>query len=366
MKNFKDKAVIILLGGFMLGMLILSILIPDMEYSVSERKKLQTFPTVSVRNILSGKFMSEYEEYTADQFPFRDMFRKIKASAEMKFLGRKDNNGLYEYDGYIAKTEYPLDEESIAKAAEKFTFLYDKFLKESEGRVYLSVVPDKNFFLADISGHLKIDYEELTSSLRKKMPYAEYIDIFPLLELSDYYLTDTHWKQESLIDVSQALINGMGGEIPDEYLVTTVDDVPFYGVYASQYALNEESDKISYLTNDIIDSFIVYDYENGKNIPVYDEGKITSDDPYELFVGGPVSLITIENPSVKNGKELIVFRDSFGSSLAPLISQAYEKTTLIDIRYISPNILSNFVEFDGQDVLFIYSSMVINNSETLK
>ncbi len=364
MKKLKDKIIIVLLGGFMFGMTILGIILPDMEYSVSERRELESFPEITVKNILSGKFMADFEDYASDHFPLRDMFRKIKAGAD-KMLEKQDVNGIYEHDGYLAKMDHPIDYDSIENAAEKFGKIYESYLGKSEGKIYLSVIPDKNCFLAQPSGHLSYDVSLLAGSLAEKMPYAEYIDILPLLSAEDYYLTDTHWKQENIIGIADTIKKAMGAETSSEYVAVT-NDIPFYGVYASQYALNESHDNISRVESDIISSLKVYDHENMKEIPVYDEGKITSDDPYELFLGGPVSLITIENPSVHNGKTLTVFRDSFTSSLAPLLAEGYEKVTLIDIRYIAPNVLSNFVEFDGGDVLFIYSSMVINSSETLK
>lgn len=61
-----------------------------------------------------------------------------------------------------------------------------------------------------------------------------------------------------------------------------------------------------------------------------------------------------------------MFRDSFGSSLAPLFIEGYKKITLVDIRYMHPNMLEQFIEFNNQDVLFIYSTSVLNNSEMLK
>ena len=94
--------------------------------------------------------------------------------------------------------------------------------------------------------------------------------------------------------------------------------------------------------------------------------KADGNDPYEIFLSGPVSLLTIENPMAKSEKELIVFRDSFGSSLIPLLAEGYQKTTLVDIRYIQSDFLPNFVDFTGKDVLFLYSTVVLNNSETLK
>ena len=71
--------------------------------------------------------------------------------------------------------------------------------------------------------------------------------------------------------------------------------------------------------------------------------------------------------SMAKGKgELIVFRDSFGSSLIPLLAEEYEKITLVDIRYISSSLLGEFISFDGQQVLFLYSSLLLNSSMGMK
>ena len=85
-----------------------------------------------------------------------------------------------------------------------------------------------------------------------------------------------------------------------------------------------------------------------------------------MFLGGSKSLLVIENPDALSDKELVIFRDSFGSSLTPLLIESYSKITVVDIRYMMSNILGNFIEFDDQDVLFMYSMPVINNSNTMK
>ena len=33
----------------------------------------------------------------------------------------------------------------------------------------------------------------------------QYIDIFPLLSIEDYYNTDTHWRQDCIVDVQNIL-----------------------------------------------------------------------------------------------------------------------------------------------------------------
>ena len=79
-----------------------------------------------------------------------------------------------------------------------------------------------------------------------------------------------------------------------------------------------------------------------------------------------MSLLTVESPNARTDRELVVFRDSFASSLAPLLLEGYSRVTLVDIRYLSPTQLGRYLTFTDQDVLFLYSVNVLNNSETIK
>ena len=69
-------------------------------------------------------------------------------------------------------------------------------------------------------------------------------------------------------------------------------------------------------------------------------------------------VLTIENHSALQKRELVVFRDSFGSSLVPLLLEGYSKITVVDIRYISPQILGEYVDFTNCDVLFIFNTLI--------
>ena len=123
---------------------------------------------------------------------------------------------------------------------------------------------------------------------------------------------------------------------------------------------------MNYLTGGAIDAATVYNYETDTTGSVYDMEKAVGHDPYEMFLSGSVSLLRIENPQNTSGRRLVMFRDSFGSSLTPLLIEGYSSITLVDIRYLSPSQLGNFLTFDRQDVWFLYSTSVLNNSSTLK
>lgn len=334
------------------------------DYSDSERRRLAQMPSPSLSGITSGRYMTQFESYTQDQFPGRDSLRGLKTLFSTTVLGQLDNNGLYFYDGYGAKLEYPLEENSIDHAAERFTYLYDTCLAPNDCKVFFSVIPDKNCFLGPESGRLTMDYSALIGQLRQAMPYAAYIDITQTLELSDYYKTDPHWRQEALMDTADALAAGLGIRLQEEYTVTT-SDIPFYGVYAGQSALSFEPEPLRYLTSPALEQCVVTNLENGNVGGIYDLKKAAGKDPYDLFLSGPVSLLTIDNPACPSDRELVVFRDSFASSVVPLLCEGYRKITLVDIRYLRAEYVSEMVDFHGQDVLFLYSTLVLNHSETL-
>ncbi len=346
---------------------IINYLKPQAEFSDTERRKLKQRPDWSVELLLSNNMGDTYEGYAMDQFPFREVFRRIKAYTLYNLFQEKDNNGIYIAGGYAAKLDYPLKEASITNALNKFQYIYDTYLAEHNGNIYTCIVPDKGYYLAEKYGYPHMDYERLYNTIRAGMTYADFIDIRNYLDIKSYYKTDTHWRQEMIKPVAEELLSNMGtagGHLHQFQEITA--ETPFYGVYYGQSALPLEKENITYLTNEMIDSCIVYNYEKDSKGSIYDLSRINSRDPYELFLSGSVPLLTIENPKAVKERELIIFRDSFGSSLTPLIAERYSKITLVDIRYISSSILGDYIDFNGQDVLFLYSTLLLNDSFSLK
>lgn len=363
--KYKNIAVAAVFVALLFGLGAWFVLKPADDFSDSERRLLLKFPEISAENVLSGKFMSDFESYTLDQFPLRDSFRTIKALVSTKLFMKQDNNDIYIKDGYAAAVEYPLKAASIENAEKRLNSIIDRYTDKSNN-IYLSIIPDKNYFLSPISGRLSLDYEAMVSQLKTNVKADSYIDIFSELKLEDYYKTDTHWKQENLLNVADTLLNSMGTSADFTSLSLKSLEKPFYGVYCGQSALPLEGENLRYFSGGYIDSLKVYDFEHSTDMPVYDMEKANGKDPYEMYLSGSISLLSIDNPKATADKELIVFRDSFGSSIAPLLASGYSKVTLVDIRYISSYVLGNFIDFENADILFLYSTLILNNSEQFK
>ena len=355
----KEKVLSVLFVSFITIFLIFNILIKDEEISSVERRKLKSFPKISFKDIMSGDYMEDLDEYVTDQFVLRNQFRNIKAQTNYKLFRKLDNNGIYVIGDNIFKSEYPTNIKSINNFINKINDI-NTYLSENNN-VYLSIIPDKNYYV-DSDKYLNIDYNYLYERMNEIN--IEKIELRDILSLEDYYRTDTHWKQENLLKV----VNRIGEKL--NFKVNSIYNEKIYnkfnGVYLGQSALNLKPDKLVYLTSDIILNSDVYYYENPNANKVYVEKKLNNLDSYDVYLDGASSYIEIINKENKSGRELVVFRDSFASSLTPLLIEFYSKIILIDIRYINSSKYLKLIEFNNQDVLFLYSTLLVNNSSILK
>lgn len=359
----KQMISLILVATILFGGLLTQVVMADEVLSIEERRKLAQFPELTLDQVLSGKFKKALEVYLSDAFPFRSVYRKIKAAAVLQLFGKIDLNGLYLEDGHLSKIEAELDEKQIAYVAKRIEQIRQEYLQNMN--VYYAVIPDKHYFLGASGDYPTMDYEKLMTLFDEKLPEIEGIDLFDVLKIEDYYFTDPHLKQEAL----EALISNLSESMDfsfkplDQYDVYSYGD--FYGAYAGQIGLNVPPDRLNYLIDEVLKSIQVYDVEKDAFFPIYQTESDLSMDAYSLYLGGPSAIQVMENPNANTGKELILFRDSFGSAIAPMMLSGYDKITLIDLRYVSGEILDQYVTFENQEVLFLYSTSIINGGGAL-
>jgi len=360
----KNKILVISFFLVLFGFFIAFFITKDATLSISERRKLASFPKASIQSIFSGEFTDKMEDYLLDQFPARDTFRGIKAHICFDILKKKDNNGIYLVDDGVYKLEYPLNEGQVLLGAQKLNELYDTYL--SGMNVYYAVVPDKNYYIAKENGYVAMDYDKMLQILRSNIKNIKEIGLFDCLGEEDYYRTDLHWKQQNLDQVVKRLSESLDltPQTLDTYKKRSFS--PFYGAYYGQSALEIAADEIIYLNNNTTDNASVYNLEKDSIGTVYTPKAYNGMDAYDLFLSGASAFLVLENKNETSGRELVIFRDSFASSLAPLLLEGYSKITLIDLRYMTSQLLPQLITFKNQEVLFLYSTLVINNSAMLR
>lgn len=352
----KDIVLTIIFITFLFAFMIVNIVKKDDDISYSERRKLQKMPKITYDSVINGTYFNTLDKYTTDQFILRDNFRKIKIDIDL--LTKNNYNKLYLYKDYIIEETYPLNKESILNVTNKINNIKRTYLNDTNN-IYYSIVPDKNYFVN--GDNLKLDYNELKNIMSSNLD-IKYIDIFNELSLKDYYKTDTHWKEEKLSKVVKKLSKEMNFNINNNYNFKRISD--FNGTYSSRIVRKDIKDEIYILDN--VNDMNVYNYETNGYEKIYDLTKLNSFDKYNVYLNGSVSLLKIESMNTSSNKELIVFRDSYGSSLIPLMVDGYKSITVVDTRYISSSMLSNYIDFNNKDILFLYSTLLINDSFTLK
>lgn len=357
--KIKDIVVTIIFLFTVISLFLINVIKEDTDISVAERRKLATMPELTTKSLFDGTYFKKFDSYVTDQFVERDAFRKIKIDIELSTKG--EYNNLYLYNDYIIEEIFPLNSNSINNLTNKINYIKDTYLNDNSN-IYYTIIPDKNYFINN--GNLKLNYNKLQDMMKNNLSNINYINIFDKLTLDNYYKTDTHWKEEDLFNVANTIANQMNFDITNNNVVNTI--TTFKGSYAGRLSVTKDIDTIKTISNPSIDNSSVYNYETKKYTDIYDYTKINSLDKYDIYLSGAVPIIDIINNNTSSDKELIVFRDSYGSSLIPLLIEGYKKITVIDIRYISSKILNKYIDFNDQDVLFMYSILTINNSFSIR
>ncbi|MEG1495256.1 MAG: DHHW family protein [Bacilli bacterium] len=344
--------------------MIVSIFSNDKVISFTERRKLASSPELIIDRNVNMDYFKELDKYLIDQFPLRDELRKVKAMVSYNLLNKMDNNKIFIEGDMVFQLNPVINRKAVVNFTEKLQMIKDKYLNNNN-RIYYSIIPDKNYYLED-KVYPKLDYDDFINTVKLNLNSSfNYIDITNTLALDSYYNTDIHWKQESLNKVAKTLVTGMKLDfVDDKFEVNEYNS--FYGSLYGQSALNLKPDVINYLTNSILDAVKVYNYEKNKYEGIYTTEYLKNIDAYDVFLSGATPLLVLDNENQTNGKELVIFRDSFTSSLAPLLISSYSKITLVDLRYISTELVADKVAFIDADILFLYSVPIINNSFILK
>jgi len=337
------------------GFSLLHLALPDREVSRSERRRLAQLPP------LSSGFSDKLEEYMLDQFPLREQLRTVNSLVRLYGLGQADIHGIYLQGGGAFRMDGPLQEKQVRHAAAVFSAVQEKYFPSLPA--HYVIVPDKNAKAE--TGRPRLDTETMRGIVREALPGMTEIDIWDLLSADDYYKTDPHWRQERLLPVAAAICEALGADAPGTFTEKTLS--PFYGAYYGQAALPMAPDTLTYLESADTKAAKVTGPELDGAQPVYRPELLDGTDGYDVFLSGAQAVLTVTSPNVHNGRHLVLFRDSFGSSLAPLLLGSFERITLVDLRYISAARLADYADLsDATDVLYLCSTAVWNNGGTLR
>ena len=342
---------------FIAGFFLLNLFTPTREFSEQENRYLQTCPKFSLTDLFSGKFAADFEQYTSDQFAWRNRWISTKARLEL-LSGKKENNDVFLCEG--EKLLIPMKAPDSALVQKNIDSI-NKFSENINIPVSLSLIPSSS----DIYSYLlpegvadQVDVPKLLADIYEAVSIPTVNLLAPLQKYSSeyiYYRTDHHWTTlgayYGYVALSQSL--GYSPLSMNVYSPTTVSD-SFYGTSAS-------SSGFSWVSPDSIQKFVdknpgVVRYDGSQGVPgrLYDDTKLATKDKYSYFLGGNCARTVISTGNASLPKLLLV-RDSFADSLTPFLLEHFSEIHLIDLRYFHSSV-SDYVESEGIDsCLIIYS-----------
>ncbi|MGM9638433.1 MAG: DHHW family protein, partial [Butyricicoccaceae bacterium] len=244
-----------------------------------------------------------------------------------------DANGMMQLGDTWIQDPGALDTGSISGFADKLRSLQSKYLSQA-GTVAYAVIPDKSHYAAgQITASLS--HDAMMETLRPLLEGWTEIRLDDLLTLEDYLLTDGHWRQEKLVPTANRIAGTYGFSVSESDF-SKKSQSGFGGDY-SKYSGTTET--ICWMESRQTAAAVCDNFQNPNRTAVYDSSLLNTGSPYDLFTGGPTPLVTIRNTENTGGRRLILFRDSFGSSMAPLLLGGYSEIVLVDLRYMVSDLL---------------------------
>ena len=332
-------------------------------YSPVEKRELQTRPEISITKVLDGRFQRKYESYLRDQFPGRDHWVSFQTDMEL-FMGKNEIHNVYiGKNHYLLEhyTEKEFDPQQIFKNLQALEKFVGKAKQNAD--VHVMMVPTKSWVLREKLPAFAPHYKEqkFYDALQQKLEKEDVlISVEPVLDAHKeeeiYYRTDHHWTTLGAWYAYEQYTKAVGGDLQraqgkKKFRCISKD---FYGTTYAKINYARQADKIEiYEPADKLR--VVYNMGEKKTKTLYDFSFLKTADQYSVFTGGNQAVLEITG-GIKNGKTLLLIKDSFANSILPFLAEDYEKLVVVDLRQLNVSGDRLLEMFSPTDILILYNS----------
>jgi len=232
-----------------------------------------------------------------------------------------------------------------------------------------------------VSYYLPEEYADYTASetenidhINRYLKGVKPVDVYAALEPHTaeaiYARTDHHWLPLGAYYAAEAFAEV--AEVPfaplSDYDTATKDDyVGSMYTYTESAVLLDNPEEFTYYIPK--NQYTTTYYSTSFTDPQEGDLLVNIDDYaqsmyYLVFMGGDDKITHVET-DCKNGRTLVIFKDSYGNALVPCLTQSFENIYVCDIRYFDLNAIDFCQEVGCTDLLFAmntYSATGSNES----
>ncbi len=350
---------IIVLGVIAVGILW-TLIAKDKTYSEVENRMLAQKPELTWNNLISGKFMTDMEDYITDQFFLRNQWIEIKTVEDI-VIGKRESNGVYiGKGGYLLEIQDEPDNENIIKTSQAIA---DFSAKHSDLNQVMTLVPNAAYIcdqLRPIAAPVHDQSEEISlvrDTVGDALTFVNLTDTFKAHKTEGiYYKTDHHWTSLGAMYAYEALIPALKIEnASTDYTAYPVTH-DFQGTLASTSGFTSSKDTINiYVYNDSsLDSLVTYVEEETKTASIYDSSALEQKDKYEVFFGGNHMRVDIQTPKAPE-RTLLILKDSYANCFVQFLLPYYNNIIIIDPRYYYDDLDKLISDKNVTDILYLYN-----------
>jgi hypothetical protein len=379
--------------------------LPKEAVSLVEKRRLAPLPVYTYDNLMSGIYADSLDLFFADNFPYRD--HMVDLSFEMKeirgikskniaiyrnkYLGNNEfigralvafndtvadsmrnaneegdllGNGLFIYNG--AALQLFGGSETMAKY---YASVINKYHAELEGKVtiYNVIFPTPSeFYLPDeyrkLSRSEKPNIDAINANLSPGIKTADAYSLFKEHKYEYLYFRTDHHETVMGAYYAYCAFCSAAGLTPLD--LTTLTRKVRRNYLGSLYSLTRDSrllekpDSVEYF---IIPGTFKTSYFSHASQKKGTPGQMLyeSSGGYGVFLGGDHPLTKIET-GLKNGKRIVVVKNSFGNPFVPFLAAHYEQVFAVDYRYFSQGLLDFINANKVTDLVFINCTILAN------
>lgn len=276
---------------------------------------------------------------------------------------------------------------SGASACNQFAEMANRYKRTfgEEVNIYCMIIPTAvEFYCPEkAKSRMKSQLETITEGYSKLDSTVIAVDVYnPLRQHSneDIYLrTDHHWSPRGGYYAAKALAEAAGVPFND---LSHYDEHTITGYVGSMYRYskdisvkNSPEDFVFYKPRDVEHktTYINYTIDEKYNVtgemaPMAGDYFYTfkngSGNAYCTFMGGD-SKITQVRTSTKNGRRVIIVKDSFGNAIPGYLFYSFEEIHVIDLRYFTRNIVKYAKEHKITDLVMAHNVVFAATGTTM-
>jgi hypothetical protein len=389
---------------------------PRTKYSELEKRELATFPDFSTKELANNEYTKQVSTWFSDSEPYRDDLMSLSMEVRDKLrltvsgddavavhvTAGEDNSATLPKDinpEDIAEYENHLNAQENAKLGNSGTIIvgsapnvralmvygggaegggaYAKALneyKEALGgvNIYSMVIPlATEFYCPDKAKKATKPQLPTIKHIYSLLKGVHGVDAYSALAAhvnEDIYLrTDHHWAPLGAYYAAKAFATAAGVPFKDLSAYQKHEIHNFVGTmygYSKDVSVKNSPETFVYYTPTGVDYTTTYvNYNVNKDFritgvgkpytgPYFYKFKDGSGAAYSTFMGSDMKLTKVIT-STKNGRRVLVIKDSYGNAVPGYLFYSFEQVHVVDFRYFTKNIKKYVVDNHITDLVFV-------------